>query len=304
MTAPPLTLVVLAAGMGSRYGGLKQLERVGPSGETLMDYSVYDAARAGFTRAVFVVRPDIESVFLDFARDRFGHTMEIATALQRLDDLPDGITVPPGRTRPWGTTQAVLAAAPLLEGSFATVNADDFYGRRALDAIAAALRADDDADVLVGYRMRDTMSEAGTVNRAVCDLDVDGWLRGLREIVGVAPTTPGGDLFEGRTPAGELRHFHGDALVSMNAWGFRPSVIPTLRAAFARFLAAAPGPAAECILPESMGAAIRRREARVRVLDARSAWLGITYPQDRPGVAEALAALVAQGTYPSPLWSR
>lgn len=300
-----LTLVILAAGMGSRYGGLKQLERVGPGGETLMDYSVFDAAREGFTRVVFIVRPDIEDAFRDFATARFGRAIEVVTVLQRLEDVPSGCEIPAGRAKPWGTTHALLAAEQVVREPFAVVNADDFYGRRAFAAVSRALTASpvDAAEFsLVGYRVRDTISHAGTVNRAVCELAPDGWLVRLDETFDIALVSSGGDTFIGRTRDGAPRAFGGDTLVSMNMWGFTPCVFDLLREDLARFFAATPDAKAECYLPETIGAAVASGAAAVRVLDARSEWLGITYPADRAAVESALRVMVEGGDYPARLW--
>lgn len=303
----PLTLVLLAAGMGSRYGGLKQLEQIGPGGETLMDYSVFDAVRAGFTRAVFIVRPDIEDAFRTYATGRFGNAIEITTALQRLEDVPPGFAIPEGRAKPWGTTHALLAAAAHVSGPFAVVNADDFYGRRAFTALADALSATSDGAppeyALVGYRMRDTMSDAGTVNRGVCETDEYGWLQRITETFELAPVSSESDTFTGRDREGAPRLFDGDTLVSMNAWGFLPSVFDILRTELNAFFAAGPGARGEAYLPEAVSAAIRDGRGRVRVLDARSEWLGITYPADRQAVQSAVRRMVAAGEYPSALWS-
>lgn len=298
------TLVLLAAGMGSRYGGLKQLEAVGPAGETLMDYSIYDAVRAGFTRVVFVIRPDIEEPFLDFARGRFGGRIEVATVLQRLEDLPAGVTAAAApRTKPWGTGQAVLAAATAVDGPFAVLNADDFYGRRAFEALAGFLNQPDAPEPptwsLVGYRLGETASAAGAVNRGVCRADADGWLQGIEEVLELSRDPDG--RFTGRTPAGPAR-FAADATVSMNAWGFTPHLFDLLRQDFRTFLEAEPAAGAEFLLPSVIGGALERGAARVRVLDAGSQWWGMTYPADRPLVVAALRRLVDEGEYPPRLW--
>jgi MobA-like NTP transferase domain len=318
---PTLTLVLLAAGMGSRYGGMKQLEAVGPAGETLMDYSVHDAIRAGFERAVFVIRPDMEAPFREYAEGRFGDRIHVVTALQRLEDVP--VPVPPerlaARAKPWGTGQAVLAAAGVVPGPFVVLNADDFYGRRAFQAQAEFLRgrAGEGAPAatvaapavaaptnparpplhtwsLVGYRLGDTASAAGAVNRGVCRAE-GGWLQGVEEVLELRQDDNG--RFTGRAAAGEAR-FDADTLVSMNFWGFTPAVFDLLRRDFRAFLEAEPSPRAEFLLPTVIGDALRAGEARVRVLDAGSRWWGITYPGDRPLVEAGLRRLVEQREYP------
>ncbi len=299
----PPTLVLLAAGMGSRYGGVKQLEPVGPGGATLMDYSIYDALRAGFRKVVFVIRPDLDGAFRSTILPRYAGKLEVATAHQRIDELPDGITIPGDRHRPWGTGQAVLAAEGAVEGPFVVANADDFYGAPAFAAAAEFLRTPPPEGAatfaLVGYRLQDTLSEHGTVNRGVCRVGVDGWLEGVEEINDIAVTSAG--QLVGRGAKGHVTLVPG-ALVSMNLWAFLPSIFPILRAGFVRFLdgGAAKG---EFLLPAAVQEALDRKVAHVRVLDAGSPWFGMTYPADRARVEQAIAALVRTGVYPAQLWA-
>jgi hypothetical protein len=297
-----LTLVVLAAGMGSRYGGMKQLDGVGPAGETLMDYSVYDAVRAGFTRVVFVIRPEMEEAFHAFAAGRYGDQISVTTAHQRLDDLPGGYVVPVGRAKPWGTAHAVLAAEPGVTGPFAVVNADDFYGEPAYAAVAQFLQGaaggTPPAWAVVGYRLRDTLSESGGVNRGVCHTDADGWLQGIEEVTDI---TVARDGYSGRAGP-TLRHYDGREPVSMNMWAFTPEVFGLLRRGFVRFLHEEGLHRREYLLPTITQEAVHRGEARIRVLDAGSQWYGMTYPDDRPVVAAALRMLTTSGRYRSPLW--
>src|SRR6476659_5406235 len=202
----PPTLVLLAAGMGSRYGGVKQLEEVGPGGATLMDYSIYDGVRARFKNVVFIIRPDLEEAFRATILPRYAGKVEVATAHQRLDALPEGIVVPPGREKPWGTGQAVLAAEGAVQGPFVVANADDFYGAPAFAAAAEFLRTPppEGAAVfaLVGYRLSDTLSEHGAVNRGACRVDHEGWLERVEEVYEIAPTTDG--KLVGRGPSGHV----------------------------------------------------------------------------------------------------
>jgi len=299
----PLTLVVLAAGMGSRYGGLKQLEAVGPSGETLMDYSLFDALRAGFTRTVFVIRPDMEEVFHGWAAGRFGARMEIVTAHQRLEDLPGGAAVPAERRKPWGTAHAVLAAAGAVDGPFAVVNADDFYGRPAYEAAARFLRREAGGTPatwgLVGYRLADTLSDAGGVNRGVCLTDGAGWLTGIEEVIGLVRREA---TIVGRA-GGCQASFGDDDPVSMNFWAFTPAFFDDVRAAFGAFLEAADLAKDELLIPAVIAGAIGAGRARVHVLASGARWIGMTYPADRPLVETELRALVAAGGYPASLWS-
>lgn len=289
------SLVLLAAGMGSRYGGMKQLEGVGPPPDrpTLMEYSLYDAHRAGFGEAVFVIRPDMVEAFPAFAR-RFERHIPWKVAVQRLEDVPRGFTVPRDRAKPWGTAHAVLAAASQVQGPFAVLNADDFYGARGFKALAELLAAPAPAAPptygIVGYRLRDTLSEAGAVNRGVCRTDADGWLLRIEEVLDIR-----------RGPSGPVG-LDGDALVSMNLWGFTPAVFDLLRKSFAAFLASGNLVKREFLLPTIIQGAIEGGAVRVRVLDAGSRWFGMTYPADRPAVEAALRDLVARGEYPERLW--
>ena len=299
MARSPLTLVVLAAGMGSRFGGLKQLEAVGPHGAALLDYSVFDAVRAGFTDVVFVIRRDMEEAFRPLVAERYGSRLDVALAFQQLEDIPDGFSAA-GRTRPWGTAHAVLAAAPVVRGPFAVVNADDFYGEPAFSAVAGFLgRAAAAEWSVVGYRLRDTTSPAGGVNRAVCRT-ADGWLTSLEEVSDIVRDDTG--AYRGYTGRGTVT-LGGDDLVSMNMFGFTTDVFAQLRSGFQRFLASrAPAAGDEYPLPTAVEAAVHRGTARVRVLDPGSRWFGMTYRSDRPAVHAALEALTTAGRYPGRLW--
>ena len=296
MGAP--ALVILAAGVGSRYGGPKQLEPVGPAGATLLDYSIYDARRAGFAKVVVVTRPELAAAF---AR------IDATVAIQRLEDLPAGMTLPPARTKPWGTGHAVLAAASAVGDPFAVVNADDFYGRDAFARAAEFLDAGHGGEApesfaIIAYPLRDTLSATGGVNRAVCRADGDGWLETVEEVVDIRRLEDG--TYEGTDAHGRPVRLSGDALVSMNLWAFRPTVFTVLRRGFAEFLRQAGGRGqGEFLISHAIRDAVRRGEARVRLLSTRARWLGVTYPDDRPRVAAALRQLVAAGEYPERLWT-
>lgn len=297
-----LTLVVLAAGLGSRYGGLKQLDPLGPGGSTLMDYSVYDAWRAGFDRVLFVIRPDIAEAFARTIGDRYRSRLEIATAHQRLDAMPGGTPLPAGRTRPWGTTQAVLAAGPELHGPFAVLNADDFYGRQSLQVVAEFLRRSPPGSLhhaVVGYRLEATASPAGGVNRALLDQGTGGRLRHIAELRELTRRADGSFT----TPVGPgQRILPGDALVSMNLWAFGASILPALAQVFAEFIASGPGERDESYLPDAVQIAMARGQATVEVLPTSDRWCGVTYAEDRGWVSAALRALVDEGRYPEVLW--
>jgi len=288
-----LTLVVLAAGMGSRYGGLKQLDPMGPGGETILDYSVHDAVRAGFGRVVFVIRRDFEGEFRALVAERYAGRVQVELAFQELGDLPAGFEVPEGRVKPWGTAHAILAARRVVNGPFLAINADDFYGREAYAAMAAHLA--DSADfAMAGYRLAATLSDHGTVSRGVCEVDPGGWLTGVREYTAIRKADGGGAVCGGTS-------FSGGELVSMNFWGFTPAIFPALEEGFAEFLATGRGEG-EYYIPTAVERMVAAGRARVRVIPTDSTWFGVTYREDRAGVVERLAGMVAAGEYRSPLW--
>lgn len=301
------TLLVMAAGMGSRYGGLKQLEQFGPSGETLLDYSVYDAIRAGFNRVVFVIRRDFEAVFREKVGAKFADRIDVDYVFQELDKLPSGFQIPPEREKPWGTGHAVWCAADVVKASFAAINADDFYGRDALAQMGRFLSNTGNADAsparysMAGYRLADTLSEHGTVSRGVCEIDDAGRLVGINEVTAIASAGDG----NGRTtdPEGREQALSGETIVSMNCWGFPASVFGLLDDGLREFLAQnIADPKAEFYLPAAVAEGVGRNEVIVDVLPVRSSWFGVTHRDDNPRVIEALAGLVASGEYPSNLW--
>jgi len=289
--------------MGSRFGGLKQVERVGPSGETVLDYSVFDAARAGVERVVFVIRKEFEMDFHRQVGAKFARRMDVAYAFQEIDMLPKGLEVPGGRSKPWGTGHAVLAAKGVVKGPFMVINADDFYGCGAYSALADWLSvdaqqvpSDRESYALVAFRMANTLSPFGGVARGVCEVDGDGTLVSVKEYTTLEASGEGvrdgsSDVFTGQEP------------VSMNFWGFRPSVFGYLEAMFADFLKAGGLDAkSEFYLPSAVDTMIRSRLARVRVLETPERWFGVTYREDKDYVVSRIRELVASGEYPSPLW--
>ena len=299
-----LSLVVLAAGVGSRYGGLKQLDGVGPSGETLMEYSVFDAARAGFDRIVFVVRPETEAEFRQSVGERLAHRLEVRFVHQVLEDLPAGHRPPEGRRKPWGTGQAVLTAEPAVPGPFAVINADDFYGAESYRSLARFLAATDRRAAtefaLHGFQIGPTLSAVGSVSRGLCQVDPDGRLRTIAEILEVFKHGDGGRYTDDDGVEHVLR---GDEPVSMNMWAFTPAVFGELRRGFAAFLDnSLLDPKKEFLLPAAIQDLITAGRARVEVLSSSGQWCGITYREDRERVVAFVADLVNRGVYPASLW--
>jgi NDP-sugar pyrophosphorylase family protein len=298
------TLVILAAGVGSRYGGLKQLEPVGPGGESLMEYSVFDAARSGFGRIVLVVRPETEAEFRRTIGARVADRLPVSYVHQTLDALPPGFEAPTDRVKPWGTGQAVLVAEPEVDGPFAVVNADDFYGADAYAVLGRFLDRDAVADpptfAMAAFEVGPTMSESGPVSRGLCRVDADGF---LEKIVEVLELWKHGDSGLYLDADGEGRTVDPDEPVSMNMWGFSPAIFDELRRAFAEFLDSfIETEGAEFLLPDVVQRMIREQRARVRVLRHGSRWCGITYPEDRAAAEGMIADLVSQGAYPPRLW--
>ena len=308
------TLLVLAAGMGSRYGGLKQIDPVGPAGETVLDYAVFDARRAGFGRVVFVIRRDFEEIFRTQIGAKYAGRIAVDYVFQSLDALPPGFAAPAGREKPWGTGHAVWCAREAVRGNFAVINADDFYGADSFAQLAKFLaveKIDRGFDpmsghrpprttaaqfAMVGFRMANTLSEHGAVSRGVCMRDAAGNLAGITERHGITPAEVG---------AG--KPYAADDIVSMNCWGFTPQLFAGLDAQFREFLAvntgAAANPNAEFYLPAAVSVMIARGAAAVRVLPTDGAWFGVTFREDKPRVVAAVAELVRAGKYPAALWA-
>jgi Nucleotidyl transferase len=297
-------LLVMAAGLGSRYGGLKQIDPVGPGDETLLDYSVFDACRAGFTRVVFVIRRDIEKPFRETVGRRYEDRMDVGYVFQEKGDLPAGFGLPKDREKPWGTAHAVLAAEKEVASPFAAANADDFYGPHSFRALSEFLdeaAAHSDLYAVVGFRLGVTLSDHGEVARAICEVSPDGFLRHVFEVLGLERAEGSARAPDGK---GGFRYFPADTPVSLNLWGFTPSVFPKLRRVFAEFLAArGTDPRAEFYLPDAVGALIAAGEARVRVLPTPDPWFGLTHRADLPEVKARLRALHDAGAYPERLFA-
>lgn len=301
-----LSLVIMAAGLGSRYGGSKQVDGIGPHSEILMEYSIYDALRAGFGKVVFIIRPETREILERLCGSRLagktaldGSGVEIAYAYQDFSSIPSFYAIPPERTRPFGTVHALLCAAGAVKGPFCVINADDFYGFDAFRAMARELRGlpEEGRAAMVGYPLKNTASLHGAVTRGIC-VRRDGFLERVRETPGIQ-LLPGGMLRELETG----RNLDPNALVSMNFWGFMPSIFPVLRRDFEDFLrAAGDDPKAERLLPEMVDRQLREGTLKVSVLPSAGQWFGMTYRQDRRTVAQALSRLHESGEYPERLW--
>lgn len=291
------TLVVLAAGMGSRYGGLKQMDPVGPNGETIIDYSIFDAIRGGFGKVIFVIRPDFAELFKREIGSRFEGKIQVEYAYQELSKLPSWFKAPAGRDKPWGTGHALLMAEALIQEPFAMVNADDFYGAQSYHVMAAYLATPGLANyAMVGYQLKSTLSEHGTVSRGICKMDASRRLLGVVETTKIEKTASGAkDQVSGTILSGE-------EIVSMNFFGFLPSVFGQLHSRFDAFLREEGQELkSEFYVPKLVDTLIQEGEASVQVLESKDAWFGITYKEDKALVMENIKALVAQGKYPSPM---
>ena len=298
------SLLILAAGMGSRYGGLKQLDPVGPSGETLLDYSVFDALRAGFNRVVFVIRRDFEAEFRERVGGRYEKQVDVDYVFQGMDVLPQGYSVPEDRSKPLGTGHAIWCARDQVHAPFAAINADDFYGAGAYRALAdffAQKPAEPGRFAMVGYELGRTLSEHGSVSRGICSTDADGFLNEVTERVGIEKTVSGAAM---KLADGTPLEFTGKETVSMNFWGFTPAVFPMLEERLKHFLnKESANPKAEFYIPFAVADMIESHEARVSVISSDSSWFGVTYREDKPQVTASLARLVAAGEYPASLWT-
>ena len=300
------TLLVLAAGMGSRYGGLKQIDPMGPSGETVLDYSIYDAIRAGFGKVVFIIRKDFAEEFKACVGQKFSDQIEVCYAYQQLDDLPEGFTVPEGREKPWGTSHAVLAAKDEINEPFAVINADDFYGRDGFVQMAKSLaipQEDDSIDrySIVAYKLQNTLSDHGAVNRGVCTSE-NGLLKSVDEHTEIALEEDG--ICRGVNLAGNKVEISVETLVSMNLWGFTPQLMNFLEALFIEFLKQRGNEMkSECYIPTVVDELITQGKANCYIVGSDAKWFGVTYPEDKLHVVASITELVQAGEYPKKLWN-
>jgi len=295
----------MAAGIGSRYGGLKQVDPIGPNGEIIIHYSVYDALRAGFNRVVFVIRRDIEEAFRETIGAEIEQRAEVAYVYQELTDLPSGFSLPAGRVKPWGTAHAVLCCKDVVKTPFAAINADDFYGAGAYRALAGYLGKAHDRKGLhdycmVGYVLRNTLSEHGYVARGICEVTPDGYLQSIRELLHIESLPTGIQYLDEHGDAATLA---ADSPVSMNFWGFTLSLFDELEERFPHFLMQnMENLKSEFLLPNLVGDLVCEKRARVKVLPTDERWFGVTFQADRPRVQAAGRDLIAQGRYPENLW--
>lgn len=298
------TLFVLAAGMGSRYGGLKQLDGLGPHGETIMDYSIYDAIHAGFGKVVFVIRKDFEDDFRSKILSKYEGHIPVEVVFQSTQDLPEGFTCPDGRTKPWGTNHALLMGRNVIKEPFAIINSDDYYGRNSFELMAQELSNLPEGSKhnysMLGFKVGNTMSESGSVSRGVCET-VDGYLTGIVERTSIAYDENHNIFFDDEQ--GHSVQLAPDTPVSMNFWGFTPDYFDYSEQAFVEFLKAHINePKSEFFIPTVVNRLISEKKARVKVLKTDSKWFGVTYSADRQGVVDKFAALHDSGFYPDSMF--
>lgn len=297
------TLFILAAGMGSRYGGLKQLDGLGPNGETIMDYSVYDALRAGFGKIVFVIRKDFEQEFRDKVLSKYEGHVPVEVVFQSIDKLPEGRKPNPERTKPWGTNHAVLMGKDVIREPFGVINADDYYGAESFQVLGDFLRSVEgkkNAYCMVGFNIENTLSENGGVSRGLCQVDENGFLTGVKECHGIQRVD--GVLVQDE-PDGSKSPFPEGASVSMNMWGFTPDYFDYSESAFIKFLDEhGDEPKAEFYIPSVVNDLINDATITLKVEPTPSKWFGVTFAADRPATVAQFAKLVEDGLYPSPLF--
>ncbi len=296
------TLVVLAAGMGSRYGGLKQIDAFGPNGEAIIEYSIYDAIRAGFGKVVFIIRQEIEEAFKDYFGNKFSDRIAIEYAYQELDNLPQGFSLPQGREKPWGTAHAMLMAKNTVNEPFAIINADDFYGAdayRVMSDYLQQLENDSTVFALLGYYVKNTLSENGSVSRGVCELNEKACLTNITERTKIYRKA-GEIVFE---EGGELTKLEEQTPVSMNFMGFSPAVFNAVEKQFVAFLKKEINtPKSEFYVPLALAEMIKEKTATVKVLETAAQWFGVTYKEDKEAAQHELSKLINAGVYPSRLW--
>lgn len=296
------TLLILAAGMGSRFGGLKQVEPVGPNGEAIIDYTIYDAIRAGFGKVVFIIRESFADAFKEKFDAKLAGKIEIEYVFQELDKLPEGFVLPEGREKPWGTAHAILVAKDAIKEPFCALNADDFYGKNAYQVLSAFLSSSSNHSEysMVGYQLKNTLSDFGSVSRGICDFDEN---HNLVKIVETTKIFKKDDAAISVEEDGSEQPMTGNESASMNMWGFKPSIFETLENKFIDFLKTEiDKPKSEMYIPSVVFEMIEEQKANVKVLEANSPWFGVTYKEDKPVVVEKIKSLIEAGEYPENLW--
>jgi hypothetical protein len=299
------SLVIMAAGMGSRFGGIKQLEPVGPSGEIIMDYSIYDAMEAGFNKVVFIIRKDLEKDFREIIGNRIEQMIKVEYVFQELDELPEGFTKPEGRTKPWGTGQAVLCCKDVVREPFAVINADDYYGKEAFKIVYQYLQKEDlkaNQYCMAGFILGNTLSENGAVTRGVCKANDQGLLVDIAETSGIVPE---GDHAVAKDSTGDSIIIDLNSAVSMNMWGFKPELFKALETGFVSFLSGLTDNdlKKEYLLPMVVGDLVKAQQAEVFVLKTPDRWFGVTYKEDKDVVVKSIQALIDKGDYPVKLFA-
>lgn len=296
-----LSLLILAAGIGRRYGGLKQIAPIGPNGETILDYSVYDARQAGFDQLVFVIRRDIETAFRETIGRQFEPHIPVKYAYQEVDSLPAGFDVAANRQKPWGTGHAVWVAASLINQPFAVINADDFYGPTSYKLVADYLTTGSPHYALVGFKLRNTLSDFGSVARGICQTDAENFVQSVTEITNIEKA---GQQARYVDATGQPHTLSGEEIASMNMWGFRPTIFAQLHQHLIEFLHQ-PGnhQTAEFYLPSAVNNLITHQQAQVKMLPSPDSWFGMTYQQDKKHVVQSIQNLITAGVYPAKLFS-
>jgi choline kinase len=306
MTEP--VLVIMAAGMGSRYGGLKQLDPMDEQGNLIIDFSIYDAVRAGFKKIIFIIKHEIEEEFKKRLGNRIAEQVKVEYVYQELDNIPEGYQVPAGRSKPWGTGHAILSCQEFIDGPFAVINADDYYGKQAYqmiyDSLVTTLEEDQNQYYMVGYQLMNTLTENGHVARGVCSMDENNRLIGIQERVRIEKREEQAEFTEDDGITWET--IPASSIVSMNLWGFQNNLFPELEHKFKEFLdqEASKNPLkAEYFLPSVVGELLKERKATVKVLQSMDRWYGVTYREDKETVIQAIRRFKENGIYPARLWN-
>ena len=301
-----MTLVILAAGMGSRYGGMKQIDPVNKDGNFIIDFSIYDAIKAGFNKVVFIIKEENLNDFKDTIGNRINKYIDVEYAFQRIQDVPEWFNVPKERTKPWGTTHALMSIANIVNEPFAVINSDDFYGSEAFEILAKHLKNVENTNCkfrfcMVGYRLENTVTKHGAVNRGICNINDDGHLANIVETKNIVSIGNG----KAEYPCGETKAtLNLDTTVSMNCWGFTPALFSHLSAEFDKFLINIQNPLKEeSYLTDVVDVMIKSNACDVIVYNTNASWLGVTYQEDKPTVVAGISKLIENGAYPKHLWN-